>query len=258
MNNTMIVTKIINIYQAQKIKNWSRNFFDTRKFDGIIFFTEGEIKYHFNDKDITAKKGDILFLPGNLPYSGEKVSESVSFVVVDFLCLENDAFEKIGAPCTISSKNFHPLLSLILNLCDTWNNQLFSSDFEIKSFIYSVLSEIYKQDENLKGATPTDEILEFISENAVNSNLSLKEICRNFFISESQLRRNIYKRTGLSPNEYITALRINKAKNELSSTDKSIKNISLECGFTSPYYFSKVFSKTVGVSPSEYRKQTCH
>ena len=258
MNNALTVTKIIDIYRSDNNQNWQRNFFDIRKFDGIIFFTQGEIKYHFKNKDITAKKGDILFLPGNLPYSGKKATDSISFFVIDFLCLLKDEFEKIGAPCVIKSKNFDLLLSFIPKIKHIWDNHLLNSDFEIKSFVYSVLSEIYKQDENLKKSTPTDTILEFISKRIVDSELSLKEICDNFFISESQLRRNIYKRTGLSPNEYITMLRINKAKNELSSTDKPIKAISSECGFASPYYFSKVFSKTVGISPSQYRIQILH
>lgn len=258
MNKNLTVFKIVDIYQAENNKNWHRDFFDTRKFDGIIFFTEGEIKYHFRHKDVIAKKGDILFLPGNLPYSGEKVTHSISFFAIDFLCIKNDEFEQIGAPCIISSKNFNSLLSLTPKIKHIWDNHLLGSDFEIKSFVYSVLSEKYKQDENLRNTTPTDDILEFVSKNIINRNLSLEEICKNFYISESQLRRNIYKRTGLSPNEYITTLRINKAKNELSNTDKSIKIISSECGFTSQYYFSRVFSKTVGISPSRYRTQVHH
>ena len=258
MNNNLTVTKIVDVYQAVNNQNWHRDFFDVRKFDSVVLFAEGEIKYHFDHKDITAKKGDILLLPGNLPYSGEKISDYVSFYVIDFLCLQEDEFEKIGAPCTISSKNFDSLLSCYGDMIHIWNNHLLRSDFEIKSFIYTVLSEIYKQAEDLRNTTPTDDILAFIAENIRDSKLSLERICSNFYISESQLRRNIYKRTGLSPNEYITALRISKAKNELSNTDKSIKLISLDCGFASPYYFSKVFSKKVGMAPSKYRAQIHH
>ena len=147
MNKNLTVFKIVDIYQAENNKNWHRDFFDTRKFDGIIFFTEGEIKYHFRHKDVIAKKGDILFLPGNLPYSGEKVTHSISFFAIDFLCIKNDEFEQIGAPCIISSKNFNSLLSLTPKIKHIWDNHLLGSDFEIKSFVYSVLSEKYKQDE---------------------------------------------------------------------------------------------------------------
>ena len=61
-------------------------------------------------------------------------------------------------------------------------------------------------------------------------------ICGRFFISESQLRRNIKKATGLPPDEYIRRLRINRAKNELISTQWKICEISESCGFSSPYY----------------------
>ena len=256
--NDLTVTKIITIYETENNSTWKRDFFDTRKFEGIIFFREGEIKYHFEHKDFTASAGDILLLPSNVPYSGKKLSETVSFIAVEFKCLEAARLGKIGAPCVIKSNRFDLLLKIFGEIIYSWKNKLLVSDFEIKSFIYTVLSEIYKQQDSQRSTAPIDKILAFIGESIERSDLSLDLICRHFYISESQVRRNIRKKTGLSPNEYINALRINKAKAELLSTSKTVKEISSECGFSSPYYFSKVFSKSVGASPSEYRREINH
>lgn len=256
MSRDLTVTEIHNLYRIENDKNWHRDFFYTRKFDAIIFFTEGEIKYHFSHRDVVAKKGDILFLPGNLPYSGKKITDSASFFVIDFLCSNDNDLEKLGAPCTMGSKDFNSLLSKFSNINHIYNNHLLNANLKIKSLIYYLLSESCKQEDNTKISAHIGNILEFISNNASDCKLSLKKICDNFYTSESQLRRYIHKYTGLSPNSYITALRINKAKDELSNTDKSIKTISLECGFASPYYFSKVFSNIVGISPSKYRTQS--
>ena len=256
MLKSLTIKSIVKIYRAHKYKSWQRDFFDTRKSDGIIFFTEGSIKYHFNHKDIIAKAGDILFLPGNLPYSGQKLCESISFIGIDFLCNEEDDFEKLGAPCVINTQNFNNLLAVFSNLSQSWNNQLLSSEFEAKSFIYSVLSEIFKQTENIRNVAPTDEILAYIAGAISSPSLSLTQICKRFYISESQLRRNVIKRTGLSPVEYITALRIGKAKNELMNSEKSIKTIAYECGFRSQNYFSRVFTKSVGMSPAEFKTRS--
>ncbi len=258
MNNNLTVTRIVTIYKTDNNTTWQRNFFDTRKLDGIVFFIDGEIKYHFAHKDMTARGGDIVLMPGNLPYSGKMISKSVSFIAVDFACLGTDELERLGTPAVINSKKFDSLLETFKDISHRWINRLVINDLEIKAFIYSVLSEIYNQDENLRNVTPTDKILEYIRANLSSPDLSLEEIEKTFFISESQLRRNIYKRTGLSPNEYITSQRINKAKTELSATDKLIKEISTECGFSSPYYFSKVFSSKVGMSPTEYKVKIHH
>ncbi len=53
--------------------------------------------------------------------------------------------------------------------------------------------------------------------------------------------------------QYITLLRIGKAKEMLWNTDKSITEIAMSIGFNSSQYFSRVFKNYVGVTPGEYR-----
>ena len=62
------------------------------------------------------------------------------------------------------------------------------------------------------------------------------------------------KYTGVPPVQYHLDLKILRAKEMLLSTDKIIKEISYDLGFQSIYYFSRVFKKKLGVSPSEIRK----
>lgn len=67
--------------------------------------------------------------------------------------------------------------------------------------------------------------------------------------------RHIFKETyGFSPNEFIINTRINKAKDMLCNTNKSVKSISRSCGFNSCSHFIATFRKKFGVSPSKYRK----
>ena len=107
-----------------------------------------------------------------------------------------------------------------------------------------------------KNTVPVDVIVAYIAENVGNPDLSVGQLCRKFFISESQLRRNIQRATRLAPSEYILTLRINRAKNELSYTDRSVKEIAARCGFASPYYFSRCFRQSTGLSPLAYRKNS--
>ena len=60
--------------------------------------------------------------------------------------------------------------------------------------------------------------------------------------------------TGTSLSEYISQEKIKKAKQLLSSTNESIQNIAAVTGFDTSQYFSLVFKKMTGVSPSTYRK----
>lgn len=61
-------------------------------------------------------------------------------------------------------------------------------------------------------------------------------------------------RRASSFNEYLTEIRIEHAKLLLTDSDAGIEYISSEIGYTNPKYFFKVFKKSVGETPQEYRK----
>jgi len=248
------IKSIINVYYREN-KNWKRQTFSPRSFDAVVFFTEGKIEYHFSDKSVTAQKGDILFLPKDVPYSGIRHTDIVSYFVLDFLCAEDGEFERFGAPAVFPAGNYNRMLSKFSSALELWNRQPINVSLELKSIIYAIISTFFEQRNPPQTVTATDEIIEYIIENLGDTSLKVSELCNRFFISESQLRRNFIKATGSKPNEYILALRINKAKRELICTEKPIAQISYECGFSSPYYFSRCFSEVEKETPTAYRKK---
>ncbi|RDX30389.1 helix-turn-helix domain-containing protein, partial [Bifidobacterium breve] len=60
---------------------------------------------------------------------------------------------------------------------------------------------------------------------------------------------------GTSPNEYVTRLRVIRAKYLLSLTDLTVLQISKDCGYRSQSTFGAMFKRSIGVTPSEYRSQ---
>jgi AraC-like DNA-binding protein len=73
-------------------------------------------------------------------------------------------------------------------------------------------------------------------------------------LSTSQLQRKISTMTDLSPLQIIRDLRLRKAKELLRNTDKNITEIAYEAGFNDPSYFTRIFSKAEGVTPSEWKE----
>ena len=247
------IRKITNVY-FRNGNSWSRDKFATRQREAVVFFVEGEIEYYFSDKTIRVKSGDLLFLPGDVPYSGKRISERAAYYVVDFVCDTPDEFSRLMAPLYVNAENFDSTYARFQKIFNLWNKQPVDINFKTKSFVYSVISEAFK-DKGVKKTTSVEEMQEYIIKNIGNSELKVGVLCDRFFISESQLRRNFIKSTGFAPNEYIMNLRINKAKNELVYTKKTIKQIAVECGFSTPYYFSGCFTKQTKLSPTEYRKK---
>ncbi len=63
--------------------------------------------------------------------------------------------------------------------------------------------------------------------------------------------------TGLPPHRYLVTLRVERAKEMLAGTDKSITEIAHACGFASSQHMATLFRRAVGTTPTEYRRQRC-
>ena len=84
--------------------------------------------------------------------------------------------------------------------------------------------------------------------------LSLESVASHFFIDKHYLARLFKEQYGVTLVTYLQQVRITHAKRMLRFTDKSIEEIGLECGIGELNYFSRVFKKLEGVSPSEFRR----
>jgi transcriptional regulator GlxA family with amidase domain len=87
------------------------------------------------------------------------------------------------------------------------------------------------------------------------SPLSRREIADAIGVSENHLSRIFRRELGITPWDYLNRYRIKQAREMLAHTDRSITSVALAVGFSDPAYFSRVFRKQVGVSPSAFRDQ---
>lgn len=83
--------------------------------------------------------------------------------------------------------------------------------------------------------------------------LSLQRVAEHVHLSPAYLSRMFNKKTGVSFSEFMTQVRLKEAKQCLRSTDETIDQIALATGFSSSSYFTAVFRKHEGMTPSEYR-----
>src|SRR6202022_1112173 len=85
---------------------------------------------------------------------------------------------------------------------------------------------------------------------------SLIRLAREADMSEFHFSRAFKRTTGLTPSQYFIHLRLEKARRLLRETNRSIIEIGLDVGYTSPSHFAQIFRREVGISPSEYRRLT--
>lgn len=87
----------------------------------------------------------------------------------------------------------------------------------------------------------------------LESALDIRELIRQLPMSYSKFRKLFKEVTGESPNQYHLNLRLDKARELLTTTNLNVSEVAYNLGFDSVFYFSKLFKKKNGVSPKSYR-----
>lgn len=110
---------------------------------------------------------------------------------------------------------------------------------------------------SMKQQEKTDNVVEkavvYIKEH-FSGDLSLETVAHQVNISPYYLSKLFKEAEGINYIEYVTKLRIEYAKQKLGNSGKSIKEICHESGYSDPNYFSRIFKKWTGVTPTEYRE----
>ncbi len=96
----------------------------------------------------------------------------------------------------------------------------------------------------------------YVAENFCDPNISLISVAKYVGLSSAHFSTVFSQTLGRSFINYLTAMRIERAKELLSTTNMKLANIAMEIGYNEPNYFSHVFRKLEGITPKEYRNRT--
>ena len=100
----------------------------------------------------------------------------------------------------------------------------------------------------------SDQAIDYMSER-IGQVLGLEEIAHQVNLSASHFSFLFKKKTGFAPMEYFNHLKVQKACQYLLFTDLRVKEIACNLGIEDPYYFSRLFTKVMGLSPNDYREK---
>ena len=247
MKDNLVIDDVISVYEGE-FKPGFINRIEPRQCDGFCLYFEGEADYIFENMTLTAKAGDVLFLPENGDYN-ISVKIPCSYICIDF------SFVKKGLlPCVIENaknvkKDFYKF----------YYNWINNSPTKIPR-AFELINRIYCQLINLrsKSYSRSDEIftkaVELILQHYKESDFNVELLADSLNITTVHLRRVFSHNTSVSPIKYINDIRFDQAKILLTTSNLTVGEIALSLGFTDQFHFSKSFKASVGVSPTEYRK----
>lgn len=238
----------------------------------ILFVYSGDGVVIINNKLYPLKKNTIYFINGienhcfvpkdDVPYIRSRIIIESPYIdsianltnshnIIDDLFIKNKArcIELDNNKSIFIDDNF----SAIKSAYESKNSY---TDINITMALFKILT-IAHSNKDSRVHTIKDnisKILTYISDN-IHQKINLNDLCNHVHLSKYYLCHFFKSETNMTINEYIVLQRLSMAKKLLLYTDEPLSNISLNCGFSSFSYFSKIFKEREGVSPTMFRKK---
>lgn len=233
----------------------------------LIYCTDGKGWYHIRNKTYQVEKDQYIIIPPHVPYSFEADADDPWTIYwIHFQGRLVDSFLSPNpSPQIILSDERSRQQVRIRLFEETYNSFAMGYTKEYLAYssmcLYTFLSTFIFQEQFRHIGAPYHNELSFSMrviyylQEHVETNLTLQDLAEYFNYSESHFSTLFQKETGTSPIQYFTRLKIQKACQYVELTDMKLNEIAMRLGFEEQAYFSRVFTKVMGISPSAYRKK---
>lgn len=246
----------------------------------LVFFQKGQFFVNINMKEYKITAPAFMFInSGDIHsiISGENCQETAVVFNLNMLSFEHfDGIQyhiirpliekKIQFPQFILSKDdiLTDIKKIYMKIIKESKHSKLSSFLLVKSYIYQLIALLYeskkfcyfddvKEEDNYKIAN-IKKILSYIQHN-FSKKISTNDMAKLLGMNPQYFCRYFKKLAGKTSTEYINEIRIEKASELLSETERKILDISLSCGYDNIGYFIKRFKEIKYITPSEYRNQ---
>ena len=259
------IMKFIEITKFVKNESWSMIDLHSHSFYEIYFLVDGNRTFFFSSELYKLSAPAIVIIPPHImhkteggPFERYNINVSDSYLD-DFQrhTLKKNSLKIIP----LNADNQKTILNLFTKICSIEKSKEFREYItkSIFSYLVLLLSELESHTHSPVACAKKDvppvvlKIIDYLNTHYADK-ITLHQIANEFFISKGTLIYNFNKYICCSPIEYLLNVRLTKAKELLHNTNKSVNDISDQCGFSSPNYFGLIFKQREKVSPMNYRK----
>ena len=229
----------------------------------IIYCLDGEGKLTVNKQIHIVKAGDIICLPKGVAHA-YKASEATPWTIY-WVHFSGDKSEDFIDYLAINSNNYVFPLGIHSRLTSDFESLLECRQYSynINAFVHtaSLLRQILTHIAQLQPLAKQQAAHNFDLERVhslmqarVHEQLELEALAETVSLSKFHFIKKYKELTGTTPINHFIHLKVERACHLLDVTTKSINEISFAVGYEDAYYFSRIFKKIMGISPSQYRR----
>lgn len=250
----------IKVYNTKSVQcHWHDEF-------EFILPISGSCKCIVNSKQLVLEQGQaLLVFPGEL-HSAISSGEKFNAVVFHPNVIAGDEFRQYVYPnmdyCRLYDRKdskCRDIVDILYRICDVYNVKCDGFELMLKGLLLQMTGFIFKN--GLYGSVKNEtvksdvfyEIIDFINSH-IEEKLTLDYVACHVNVSRSYISRLFRLNAGCSFCDYVTDARVENAKKRILSTNDSILDIALKCGFENVSYFDKIFKQKTGVTPLKYRR----
>lgn len=224
----------------------------------LMFIQKGSCTVKTNEITETVIENQVAFLDCYEPHSYfTKTGWEALWIHFDGI-LAREYYDLIHSSYgnIITLKNNYLFLKTLKKIFENFHHNSNLKEPLLSQYIITLLTQLLlsqgEYEAENRNSNMIDEIVSYIN-NHLSSPLRLDFLANKASISPYYFLRLFKNNTGFTPHEYILLSRVNLAKFTLKTTDMSIKEIALHCGFSSESSFCTAFKKSVQMTPSLYR-----
>lgn len=253
-------------FQVEGVYRYTRNsgvpYADyTDSFPGFVFPLTGKIQFQFNGTPY-------IFSPGKVVHGGAKMkldqknydNTNWEYILVLYRICNTELEET-----SLSHQHFElstgqspRLIELIMRLWHVYNQRggipMFQTEMLFRDVLNEALLCVVNRQHSCESHTLFERVSTYIHEYYYQS-LSISSLAEQNNVNRNRLSYVFRKYAGMGPAEYLLNYRINIAQEMLFTSDASVQQIAQTVGIDDPFYFSRVFKKQLGISPTEYREK---
>ncbi|WP_248928872.1 AraC family transcriptional regulator [Paenibacillus hamazuiensis] len=238
----------------------------------LVFFAKAKGTFKIDKKAYELKDGTLLYISPGMPHAIETDPEApLSCFSVHFSYASVNLSEggwnlqkgprDLPLPFEQELKDYYQIEDVFKKLVKTWDAKLpgyeFISKTLLQQLVIVIFQNIKKENPNYSSSLKVEKIIRYMHEH-IQDKITLSQLSDLVQLSPTYLSRTFKEITGYSIIEFFNKIKMDKAKEMILEGNRKIKEVSRALGFTDEFYFSRIFKKTEGLSPSEFYSKNVH